>query len=131
MIRALPFALLAGSAATAGPFSYICEIEGFLVPPGQETEGSQYLGKTVMETPFLDIDRDTGRVAHPLIGNESYFAEDVTLIDRGSERWSFKAIAGTEVAGHVRYYEVHEYVDGPDKPLLAVADGVAYWGTCR
>jgi hypothetical protein len=128
-LLALAVALLP-STGNAGPFSYVCQIEGFQAPPGQDTEGSRYFGEMAMGTP-LNIDRDTGRVIHPVIGNESYHTADVTLINRGSEGWSFKAIAGAEFSGHIRYYEVHEYEDGPDKPFLAVADGVAYWGTCR
>lgn len=81
-----------------------------------------------MET-TVAIDRDTGRVIHPTIGNTVFPV--ITVLNRGSDQWSFKVMADSGEGGHVRFYEVHEYVEGTVKPLVAVVDGIAFWGTCR
>ncbi len=71
------------------------------------------------------IDRVTGRVIHPVIGNTSF--NNVTLLNEGSASWGFKAIADSGEGGHIRYYEVHEYDEGASKAFLAVADGIAFF----
>ncbi|MBF9029773.1 hypothetical protein HKCCE3408_05135 [Rhodobacterales bacterium HKCCE3408] len=126
-MRALPACALIVTvpcASDAGPYSYICEIEGFFTA----IDSIAWLGDEAMET-SVAIDRDTGLVIHPVIGNSGI--SDVTLLNRGSEDWAFKVIADTGGGGNVVYHEVLEYVDGSDKPLLAIAGSIAYWGTCR
>jgi len=81
-----------------------------------------------MET-TVAIDRKTGRVIHPVIGNTSF--NYVTLLNEGSDSWSFKVLADSGKGGHVRYYEVHEYDEGAAKPFLAVSDGIVFAGECR
>jgi len=116
------------SGAFAGSTSYICSIEGFHVP--------DHLGDAVAEMRFKDaqrtaltIDRETGRVTHSSLGNTSF--NHIRILNFGSSDWSFKVIADSGQGGNIRYYEVAEYVEGQDKPLLVVADGGSYWGMCQ
>ena len=81
-----------------------------------------------MET-TVAIDRGTGRVIHPVIGSTSF--NSVTVLNKGSASWGFKALADSGEGGHIRYYEVREYNEGAVKPFLAVADGMAFFGECR
>ena len=114
---------------SAGPTSYVCEITGFQIPPAPDAELREWVGKEAMKT-TVAIDRMTGRIIHPVIGNTSF--THVTLLNRGSRlAWNFKALADSGDGGHVRYYEVHETVPDPKKTFLAVADGIAFWGTCE
>jgi hypothetical protein len=78
--------------------------------PGSNTKNREWVGETAMET-TVAIDRATGRVIHPIIGNTSF--NYVTLLNEGSAlAWSFKALADSGAGGNVRYYEVHEHVLG-------------------
>jgi hypothetical protein len=120
-------ALLPG-VPNAGGGSYVCEIDGFQLPPAQDAELLEWVGELAMET-TVAIDRETGRVIHPVIGNTSF--NDITVLNRGSGSWSFKALADSGDGGHVRYYEVSEYVESAEKPFVVVADGIAFWGTCH
>ncbi|MEJ8563418.1 hypothetical protein QTO30_20775 [Yoonia sp. GPGPB17] len=95
-----------------------------------------HLGDAVAEMRFMDaqrtamtIDRETGRVIHSSLGNTSF--NHIMILNSGSSDWSFKVIADSGQGGNIRYYEVAEYVEGPDKPLLVVADGGSYWGMCQ
>lgn len=111
-VAATPFTV------SAGPSSYVCDIDGChtAIPPDA-------IGEMAMETP-LAIDRTTGLAIHPVIGNNNH--NEVTLLNRGSADWACKVIADSGGGGNVIYYEVQEYVDGPDKPLLVIAGGIAY-----
>jgi len=111
----------------AGPSSYVCDITDFR-SPGTNTEDREWLGETAMKT-TVAIDRVTGRVIHPVIGNTSF--NSVILLNKGSASWSFRALAGDGQGGHVRYYEVREYDKDEAKPFIAVADGIAFFGECR
>jgi len=111
----------------AGPSSYVCQITDFKIP-GTNTDGREWVGKTATET-TVTINRRTGRVIHPIIGNTNF--NNVTLLNEGSASWGFKALADSGEGGHVRYYEVHEYDEGAVKAFLAVADGIAFFGECR
>ncbi len=115
------------TSASAGPSSYVCQILGFQVAPGPNSDDLQWVGDLAMKT-SVAIDRNTGRVIHPSIGNTSF--QQVILLNRGSAGWSFKSIADSGNGGNVRYYEVQEFAEGPNKPFVAIADGIAYWGTC-
>tara|TARA_R110002049_G_scaffold306707_1_gene505645 strand:+ start:2209 stop:2595 length:387 start_codon:yes stop_codon:yes gene_type:complete len=128
-MRVLFFALivLAPSSISAGISSYICEITDFKMP-GADTENREWLGETAMKT-SVAIDRRTGRVIHPVIGNTSF--NNVTLLNEGSASWSFKVFADSGEGGNVRYYEVHEYDPGATKAFLAVSDGIAFIGECH
>jgi len=119
--------LIAPHGLMAGSSSYICQITDFKIP-GTNTKDREWLGETAMET-TVAIDRKTGRVIHPVIGNTNF--NNVTLLNEGSASWSFKAFADSGEGGHVRYYEVHEYDEGEAKPFIAVANGVAFLGECR
>lgn len=119
--------LVAPHGLAAGPSSYVCQIASFKTP-GTNTESREWVGETAMET-TVAIDRGTGRVIHPVIGNTSF--NNVTLLNEGSASWGFKALADSGEGGHVRYYEVHEYDEGAVKAFLAVADGIAFFGECR
>ena len=111
----------------AGPSSYVCDITDFRIP-GTNTENREWVGETAMET-TVAIDRRTGRVIHPVIGNTSF--NNVTLLNEGSASWGFKAFSDSGEGGNVRYYEVHEYDESAVKTFLAVADGIAFFGECR
>lgn len=111
----------------AGLSSYVCEITDFRIP-GTDTENEEWVGEAAMET-TVAIDRKTGRVIHPTIGNTSF--NNVTLLNEGSASWAFKSFADSGEGGHIRYYEVHEYDEGPVKTFLAVASGIAFFGECR
>ena len=119
--------LVVPHSLTAGPSSYVCQITDFKIP-GANTENREWVGETAMET-AVAIDRETGRVIHPVIGNTSF--NSVTLLNEGSDSWGFKALADSGEGGHIRYYEVHEYDEGAVKPFLAVADGIVFFGECR
>jgi hypothetical protein len=87
-----------------------------------------------MET-LLVVDRKTGRVDHPTLGN---MYMDVTLLDHGTSEWGFKLLSeskkngGAPVGGrHTVYIEVREFENSIDKPLAIIAGGILYWGTCR
>jgi hypothetical protein len=116
------------SLSTAGPTSYSCEIEGFKIPPAEGSEQLEWVGINAMKT-TVGIDRMTGRVIHPSIGNTSF--NEINLLNFGSSDWSFKVVADDGEGGWVRYYEVEEYSASVQKPFLAVADGILYWGSCR
>ena len=121
--------LIAPHDLVAGPSSYICQITDYKVPGSNiNVKNSEWVGEAAMET-TVAIDRKTGRVIHPVIGNTSF--NNVTLLNEGSASWGFKAFADSGAGGHVRYYEVHEYDVGAVKAFLAVADGIAFLGECR
>ncbi|WBU58729.1 hypothetical protein [Paracoccus sediminicola] len=119
--------LVAPHGLAAGPSSYICQFTNFKIP-GTNTENREWVGEKAMET-TVAIDRITGRVIHPVIGNTSF--SNVTLLNEGSASWGFKALADSGEGGHVRYYEVQEYDEGDVKTFLAIADGIAFFGECR
>jgi hypothetical protein len=116
------------SLSTAGPTSYSCEIEGFKISPAEGSEQLEWVGMNAMKT-TVGIDRMSGRVIHPSIGNTSF--NEIKLLNSGSSDWSFKVVADDGNGGWVRYHEVKEYWLGLDKPFLAVAEGILYWGSCR
>lgn len=123
----LVFGIAVSSQCQAGPSSYTCSIENFHSPSSM-SKSFDWIGQQAMKSQ-VGIDRNTGRVIHPVIGNTSF--NEVTLLNRGSANWSFKALADSGNGGNVRYYEVHEYSDGAAKPFLAVADGLIYFGWCE
>lgn len=123
----LVFLLIAPHHLVAGQSSYVCQITDFQIPD-KNIENMDWVGETAMET-TVAIDRKTGRVVHPVIGNTSF--NSVTLLNEGSRSWAFKALADSGQGGHIRYYEVHEQDEGAVKTFLAVADGIAFFGECR
>ncbi|MFG6552462.1 hypothetical protein [Sulfitobacter sp. 1A16808] len=118
--------LLAPNSLMGGPSSYICEITDFNIPGG-DVENREWVGEAAMET-TVAIDRKTGRVIHPTIGNASF--TNVTVLNEGSPSWGFKVLADSGNGGHIRYYEVHEHDVGATKAFLAVSDGIAFIGRC-
>lgn len=122
--------LLAAACALpvwAGPTSYICTITDFLGPPGMPIGTAEMAAETT-----LAIDRITGRVIHPILGNTSF--PFIEVIDPGSDEWSFKVFARSAADGphmHVWYYQVDEYETGLVKPFLAVGEGFAFVGSCE
>ncbi|MEO1564178.1 MAG: hypothetical protein AAFR98_12140 [Pseudomonadota bacterium] len=124
---ALIGALTAGSAI-AGSASYICSIEGFHVPDHLGEAVAELRGQDAQRS-AMTIDRETGRVIHSSLGNTSF--NQIRVLNPGSSDWSFKVMADSGQGGHIRYYEVAEYVEGPTKPLIIVADGASYWGQCQ
>lgn len=123
----LSFLFVVPHSLAAGLSSYVCQITDFKIP-GENTKNREWIGEAAMET-TVAIDRRTGRVIHPVIGNTSF--NSVTLLNEGSASWGFKALADSGEGGHIRYYEVHEYDEGAIKSFLAVADGIAFFGECR
>ena len=127
----LALLLLLASHAQAGSNTYLCQITGYLSPPGTETN-VLWVASAAMKTP-LAIDRMTGRAVHPSLGNTSF--PDVRVLDPGGEGWTFRVVARSqfphEVHGHVRYYEVHDYVEAQHKPLLVIGEGFAFTGLCE
>ena len=116
-------------SAMGGPFSYRCTIENYFVAnqPGKR----EWVAQQAMKSEVI-VDRRTGRVFHPAIGNE-YF-ENVIVLDKGSSEWSFKSLAfvQSEQTGgsFVRYIEVYEFEEGEVKRFMAVAEGITYSGVC-
>ena len=80
--------LLAASSLHAGPTSYICEITGHGYhaerPPAPKLRG-------LAEDP-LTIDRMTGRVIHPALGNT--FMARLEILDPGGEGGSSRSLPG-------------------------------------
>ena len=89
-------------AANAGPSSYYSEIEEFRLV---DEVSSGHFAQEAMSSPIA-IDRKTGRVVHPWVGNTSFL--EVILINRGSDSWSFRSVAHSGPAGPAAYYEVKE-----------------------
>lgn len=116
------------ATAFAGPSSYVCSIEGFQVAPGPNAESLEWVGELATQT-TVAIDRATGLVIHPVIGNTGFV--QVTLMHRGSDTTSFRSIADSGSGGNARYYEVLEFTEGSEKPFVAIAEGIAYWGSCQ
>lgn len=124
--------LFTASRAFAGAETYVCQIYGFNAP--STDEGGAYIGKMAMDA-VLVIDRKTGRVSHPTLGN-TYM--DVTLLDYGTSDWGFKLISESKKNGgapsggrHVLYIEVKEFEGSREKPLAIISEGVVYWGACK
>ncbi|SMX25242.1 hypothetical protein [Boseongicola aestuarii] len=113
----------------AGPSTYTCEISDYREIDG-DTDNS--LAEFAMES-SVAIDRATGLVIHPTLGNSVY--DKVELLSFGSSGWSFRAVAITEgfdgKGGPGAYYEVKEWEDGPKKPMVIVDGGVVFFGECE
>lgn len=120
---------LSTSGTPGGPLSYLCEITSYL-PADGEAGPEDWVAENAMDTPVA-IDRASGMVIHPYIGNSTFLHREV--LDPGSEEWGFKVIAysSPQPNRHLRYVEAQEYAEGPEKPFLAVSDDVAYAGTCQ
>ena len=83
----------------------------------------------------LAIDRRTGAIIHPIMGNTTY--RTTTVLDYGNESWAFRVLSESGTTpddpsgGHIVYAEVGEYADGHRKPFLAIESGIAYFGYCE
>jgi hypothetical protein len=120
-------------AAEAAPFSYICTVQSYHDPEGPN-DGSDWLGKMAMET-TVAIDRRTGAIIHPVLGNTGY--RKTTVLDFGGEEWSFKVLSESghlpndpPIGGNTLYVEVEEFDEGFQKPFVAIQGGTAYLGYC-
>lgn len=128
--QAVTSLFLIASPLNAALYSYICTVEAVHSPEG---EVDAY-GTLAQET-TVAIDRRTGAIIHPVIGNTTY--RTTTVLEYGSEDWSFRVLSESGTAsddptgGNVVYAEVAEYKEGFRKPFLAVKDGVAYMGYCE
>lgn len=129
VLGVLVMLMAAAPVAKPGTTSYICQIirTASLIPD----ETSKWFADEAKKNTAA-IDRKTGRVIHPVIGNTNFAA--IEVIHAGSSQNSFKALAQTlpgRRGNFVRYYEVREFHEGFQKPFLAVVDSTVYFGTCR
>jgi hypothetical protein len=123
------------SAAAAAPFSYICTIQSYHNPEGP-TAGVVFFGELAMET-TMAIDRRTGAIIHPVLGNTAY--RKTTVLDFGDKEWSFKALSESghnpnepnPIGGNTVYIEVAEFTDAIQKPFIVVQSGTVYLGYCE
>ena len=120
-------ALLIPESPTAGTTNYVCKITDFK-SPGEDNEDKHWIGEIAKES-MVAIDRATGLVDHPVIGNVSF--RNTVLLNKGSSSWNFKVISDSGNGGHVRSYEVHEIDEGVSKGFVAISDGTAFIGSCR
>jgi len=131
--KAVTLLFLIGSPLDAAPYSYICTVEAYHGP--KDDEGLvDYLGNLAMET-TVAIDRRTGAIIHPILGNTTY--RTTTVLNYGNESWAFRVLSESGTTqddpsgGHIVYAEVAEYAEGFRKPFLAVDRGIAYFGYCE
>lgn len=131
--KAISLVILTSSPTNAAPYSYICTIESFHGPKDDE-DRVDYLGNLAIRT-TVSIDRRTGAVIHPVLGNTSH--RTTTVLDHGDESWAFRVLSESGTTsddpsgGNIVYVEVTEYATGVRKPFLAVDDGIAYLGYCE
>jgi hypothetical protein len=109
--------------------SFVCTIEGYY-PPSSTTEALGNKDKPIY------VDRYTGEITHPWLGNTYY--SNIVLLSSGFGGWGFKVISfsprpDTPTAGGVasHYVEIETFAEGKGKPFAAISSGVNYWGTCR
>jgi hypothetical protein len=85
-----------------------------MAPPGG-FDYAEWIGENAKET-TVAIDRQTGIVIHPTIGNAQFqLWGNIEVIDAGSSDWGFKVVAISPDGGqhrNFRYYEVQEYASG-------------------
>jgi hypothetical protein len=131
--KALALILSTVSSTNAAPFSYICAIEAFHGHMDDE-ERVNFLGNLAMKT-TVAIDRRTGALIHPVVGNTSY--RTTTVLADGDESSAFKLLSESGTApdelsgGNIIYAEVEEYAKGARKPFLLIDSGIAYFGYCE
>lgn len=75
------------------------------------------------------IDRETGKVFHPLLSNSSF--QNTKIIHKGSDVNSFKVISISPDGGFVQFYQVDEFAEGHRKPFFAAVESSAYFGICE
>jgi hypothetical protein len=106
----------------AGPTSYICTISGYHVTEDREDWAE------MMKKWTIAVDRRTGSTIHPSLGNTSY--NYFTLLNSGSDSYSFREIADSGHGGSVKYMTVEEYAETAEKPFVVIDNGDTYWGKC-
>ena len=131
--KAVTLLFLLGSPLDAATYSYICTVETFHGPK-DDVGRVDFLGKLAMKT-TVAIDRRTGAIIHPIMGNTAY--RTTTVLDYGNESWAFRVLSESGTSpddpsgGNIIYVEVAEYAEGYRKPFLAIESGIAYLGYCE
>ncbi len=130
-------AVLVSFAQIAAANSYRCTFtEVFTVSPAGDREENAL--RDYLLSQVAVVDRKTGKVFHPEFGNEFY--KERKILDSGSKDSSFKVIAlsgqnSTRADGqlfqNVSYFQINEYIEGQDKPFVAVAGGTIGIGFCK
>ncbi len=112
--------------AHGAPDSYYCEVISHQAPPQKGGEDLEWVGETAKEQAFT-IDRKTGRVIHPVLGNAN--ALERIILTSGDSSSRFRLLSRWP-SGEGMYVEVQEFEEGPRKPFIAVLDMRAYFGFC-
>lgn len=114
-------------SATAGhAASYRCEIEK--VSHSDSDPTAEWQAETAKKFNVV-IDRVSGKVFHPTIGNESF--KTIVVLNKGSSENSFKVLSISASRIWIRTYQVQEFVEGNKKPFFAAIDSFAVFGTCE
>lgn len=114
---------------TLANVSFVCSIEGYYPQ-------SDFTARFVDDEKPIYVDRYTGEITHPFLGNTYY--PNIILLSSGFGGWGFKVISfsprpktPSEGGVHSHYFEIITFENGETKPFRAISDGVNFWGTCR
>ena len=113
----------------AGDMAYKCNAAQRFVVTDQGRLEQVQLGPFPIK---FEVDRDSGKFDF-LMGNINLGLGESRVIDRGSSGHSFKVIweEETMTGQSVGYLQVHEYIDSPVKPFIAVDHTQVLSGTCE
>ena len=130
-MRVLLLLLTAFFCATgyAAEDRYDCTIErGYSLGPSGLKRNRRVLSS--IESMTFEIDRVTGAVTDSILENLS---SQATVIAPGDTDNSFQVywIVRGRAGSRVRFIEVQEFVDGPQKPFRAIVQNWTYTGHCE
>ena len=116
-------------SAQAAEEKYTCTIErGFSLGPSGLSRDRRVL--SALETRTFEIDRRSGAVTGSVLENLQYSAEVVAPGDADNSFQVYWIVRG-RAGSRVRFIEVQEFEDGPQKPFRAIVQNWTYTGVCE
>ncbi len=89
----------------------------------------QFLYRVNVRPQTFWVDRNQGLVRGDVFDNVN--AQEIRIIDRGSEQQAFKLLSVFGPMMTIDYLQIKEYKEGAQKPFTGMSQGKAFSGLCQ
>lgn len=122
-------AIVATHDAYAGPTNYKCAIRSlYSLTPDGTLKHNEFADAKSLVGEFT-VDRLIGAVVGDWLPNAT--ASSIRVVHPGNTEMAFRVISHYAERGTVEMLEIHEYVEGPIKPFVALSFAGVAVGVCR